>query len=49
MHNSLKKIDNYYLDQGEILGKGSFSTVYKGVNVQNRKPVAIKTVQLSEP
>jgi serine/threonine protein kinase len=47
-HVTLKKIDNYYLDQSDVLGKGAYSVVYKGVNIQNNNPVAIKTVKLLE-
>jgi serine/threonine protein kinase len=36
------------MNPDEVLGKGSFSTVYKGVDIQTNNPVAIKTLGLNE-
>lgn len=40
-----KKIGNYlYNFKTGLLGKGSYATVYKGINCENKKEVAIKVL-----
>lgn len=53
-NNTTKKIQNYTFKLNEVLGKGNFSTVYRGVNELSSKKhgsvdeaVAIKVVELS--
>jgi len=41
---SLKKVSNYYIDMNDVLGKGQYSTVYKGVDSNNGKPIAVKII-----
>jgi hypothetical protein len=36
-NNTTKKVQNYVFRLNEILGKGNFSTVYKGLNELNSK------------
>lgn len=38
---------NKYNINDEIIGKGSFSTVYKGININNKKEYALKVIKLN--
>jgi serine/threonine protein kinase len=38
------KIDKYYVNENECLGKGAFSTVYKGTLISNNLMVAVKKI-----
>lgn len=42
-----KKIDNYYYNLSDRVGKGNFSEVFRGVDKNNGRPVAIKVVKFS--
>lgn len=44
----MKKIENYMFDLGEKLGEGSFSQVYRGVNVLTNEPVAVKKIRIGD-
>ena len=46
LHTVTKKIKNYIFKLCDVIGKGSFSTVYKGYEEDTEEPVAIKVVQL---
>eukprot|EP01017_Pseudomicrothorax_dubius_P023211 TRINITY_DN2487_c0_g1_i5.p1 TRINITY_DN2487_c0_g1~~TRINITY_DN2487_c0_g1_i5.p1 ORF type:complete len:146 (-),score=41.60 TRINITY_DN2487_c0_g1_i5:35-472(-) len=39
-----KQIDKYVFDHENHIGKGSFSTVYKGFNIETNELVAVKVV-----
>jgi serine/threonine protein kinase len=41
---SSKKIDNYIFDYNEVLGRGSYGTVYKGRQMDTENIVAIKQI-----
>lgn len=43
-----KKIQNYYFNLNDILGKGSFSTVYRGVEEKTEEVVAVKVIELNK-
>lgn len=43
-----KKIQNYYFNLNDILGKGSFSTVYKGIEEKSEEVVAVKVIELNK-
>ena len=47
LKNVTKKIQNYYFRLDDILGKGSFSTVYRGVEEQTQEVVAVKVIELN--
>jgi serine/threonine protein kinase len=42
-----KKIDNYYYNFNDVIGKGNFSQVFRGVDHTTNKYVAIKVVNFS--
>jgi serine/threonine protein kinase len=42
-----KKIDNYYYNLSDVIGKGNFSQVFRGVDHNTNKFVAIKVVKFS--
>lgn len=42
----LKKIGDYMYHYDCEIGTGTYSKVYSGVSIQNKKPVAIKVVDL---
>lgn len=42
-----KKIDNYYYNLSDRVGKGNFSEVFRGVDRNSGRPVAIKVVKFS--
>lgn len=44
----LKKIENYVFDLREKVGEGSFSRVYKGINIHNNVTVAVKKVRVGD-
>ena len=39
-----KRIDNYVFTLDNIIGSGSYSVVYKGIHLPDRKIVAIKVI-----
>lgn len=41
-----KKVRDYIFKFNDVVGKGSFSTVYRGHHQTTHKPVAIKVVEL---
>lgn len=41
-----KRVHNYVIDTQNILGSGTFSSVYKGKDVQKGKEVAVKVIEL---
>jgi serine/threonine protein kinase len=46
--NITKKIQNYYFNLNDILGKGSFSTVYRGIEEKTEEVVAVKVIELNK-
>jgi serine/threonine protein kinase len=42
-----KKIDNYYYNFNDVIGKGNFSQVFRGFDHTTNKYVAIKVVNFS--
>ena len=44
MKTNEKRIDNYIFRLDNILGSGSYSVVYKGIHIFDRKVVAIKVI-----
>jgi serine/threonine protein kinase len=42
-----KKVENYYYQVSDLVGKGNFSQVFKGIDKITHKPVAIKVVKNS--
>lgn len=42
-----KKIANYYYNFSDMVGKGNFSEVYRGIDQNTAKPVAIKVIKLN--
>lgn len=46
--NVTKKVQNYYFNLNDVLGRGSFSTVYKGVEERTEEVVAVKVVELNK-
>ena len=51
MNNNKKLLAQKYmvvLDKANLLGAGSFASVYKGVNVLDNSPVAIKVIDFSK-
>ena len=42
-----KRIGNYCFNLEDVIGKGNFSTVYKGRHQITREIVAIKVIELS--
>jgi adenylate cyclase class IV len=41
-NRSIKQIDGYKIFLNELLGKGTFAEVYKGVNDKTEQKVAVK-------
>ena len=39
-----KQIQNYKFNLHDIIGRGSYGTVYKGLNVDSNQPVALKVI-----
>ncbi len=46
-HDTLKKIGSYLFLYSDVLGSGNFSTVYKGVDENTGRQVAVKVVRMS--
>ena len=46
MPTKLKKIGDYMYHYDYLIGAGTYSKVYSGVCIQNKKKVAIKVVDL---
>lgn len=46
-HKSAKKIDHYLYNLHDVLGQGSFSTVFIGKDIQTSIPYAIKVINTS--
>lgn len=44
----MKKIENYMFNLGDKLGEGSFSQVFRGVNVLTNEPVAVKKIRIGD-
>lgn len=44
--NITKKVQNYYFNLNDVLGRGSFSTVYKGIQEKTEDVVAVKVIEL---
>ncbi len=43
-----KKVKDYIFSLNDVLGKGSFSTVYKGYHQETLQTVAIKVIDLKK-
>lgn len=46
--NITKKVQNYYFNLNDVLGRGSFSTVYKGIEERTEEVVAVKVIELNK-
>jgi len=46
--NSIKQIDGYKIYMNQVLGKGSYGSVYKGISDKTKEPVAVKILNKSE-
>ena len=44
----MKKIENCIFNLDEKLGEGSFSQVYRGVNLLTNSPVAVKKIRIGD-
>jgi serine/threonine protein kinase len=42
-----KKVEQYYYQPNEVVGKGNFSHVYRGIDKNNNRAVAIKVIKNS--
>lgn len=46
--SSVKQIDGYKIYMNQVLGKGSYGSVYKGISDKTKEPVAVKILSKSE-
>ena len=46
--NVIKKVQNYFVKLDDVLGKGSFSTVYRAVEEKTEEVVAVKVIELNK-
>ena len=43
-----KKINKYIFYYGDLIRKGKFSSVYRGIDTTTNKPVAVKMINMSK-
>lgn len=43
-----KKISKYIFYYGDIIRKGKFSSVYRGIDTTTEKPVAVKMIDMNK-
>lgn len=43
---NMKKIGDYLYDESQALGRGSYGSVYLGINSKTKDKVAVKVVSL---